>query len=214
MTAFFAYKTREVYNTASKFKGIAFGKITPSLIMSTKHDKAIRRGKSGRGRGNYPQRSLSIEEFSQFKGRAFRVNSLDVVGKHREKMNQTHEAKNIRTQGQKIMQQINKEDYGLQKIRLGTVKGTLQNGTNRQPSRIANTNELDDIHTYILSILPWQSCWRTQCVPYIHIQQPNVQLYCHAVWGLISLQGFLQDSETGDRRNNKQIEIENNGVCA
>ncbi|KAA6382163.1 MAG: hypothetical protein EZS28_022312 [Streblomastix strix] len=55
ITAFFAHKTREVYNTASKFKGIVSGKITPSLIMSAKHYKAIRRGKGGRGRGNYPQ---------------------------------------------------------------------------------------------------------------------------------------------------------------
>ncbi|KAA6382162.1 MAG: hypothetical protein EZS28_022311 [Streblomastix strix] len=49
---------------------------------------------------------------------------------------------------------IIQEDYGLQKIRLGKVKRTLQNGINRQLSKIANTNELDDIHRYNLSISP------------------------------------------------------------
>ncbi|KAA6362817.1 MAG: hypothetical protein EZS28_041657 [Streblomastix strix] len=69
MTASFAQRSREVYNAASRFKGIASGKVTPSLIMSSELDKTIRREKGGRGRGNYLQRSSSTEKFSQFKGR-------------------------------------------------------------------------------------------------------------------------------------------------
>ncbi|KAA6382763.1 MAG: hypothetical protein EZS28_021711 [Streblomastix strix] len=68
ITVSFAQKIREVHNAAPRFKGISSGKIILSLIMSSDLDKTIRREKGGRGRGKYPQRSSSTEEFSQFRG--------------------------------------------------------------------------------------------------------------------------------------------------